>query len=92
MKAWTRSVVFVVLTAAFLGLAGSILAQGGPWYFALSYVGCGAVTGMLAMKARPGAGSLSRRADTADAAARRARRSGNPALRASADERDDLPG
>lgn len=91
MRSWTRTILFAVFTAAFLGLATSILVLDGPWYLSLAYVGCAAATAGLAYRARPA--DAARRTPSSAAPdpaeqVRRARRSGNPAVRAEADRRD----
>lgn len=97
MKAWTHrelltflrggSGLLVACTLAFLGLAIAILVLGGPWYFIAAYVTCAGVTGALAWKARP-SGPVRQPPPTAAEQARRARRSGNPAVRAEAERAD----
>jgi hypothetical protein len=85
----TRTVVLSLITVAFLGLAVAILVQSGPWYLSLAYVVCAAVTATVAWKVRPGRALPSDpRAPKGDPT-RRARRSGNPALRAKADQPND---
>lgn len=86
MTTWTRTILFVVITAAFLGLAVSILVLGGPWYLAAAYVGCAAITGALAHRSRPTADRAG--VVTPAGQAKRARRSGNPAVRAQSEQRD----
>jgi hypothetical protein len=92
VKAWIRSIVLMLITVAFLGLALAIPALDGPWYLSLAYLVCAAVTFVVALKVRP-SGTPARPTTVApDEVARRARRSGNPSLRAQAEKRDGTAG
>ena len=88
MKAWIRSVLLSLITVAFLGLAVAIPVLDGPWYLSLAYLVCAGVTGLLAYQVRPRSGPPPARAPSGADPARRARRSGNPAVRSRADKHD----
>lgn len=79
--------VFAVFTLAFVALAVAIVAQHGPWYLSAAYLVSGGVTGMLAWRSRPTQAAIPT-PPTSGEQARRARRSGNPAVRSQAPQRD----
>lgn len=87
MKSWTRTGLFSVFTLAFLGLAVAIPVQSGPWYLSAAYLVCAGVTGVLAWRSRP-RGATRPTPDSPAELARRAKRSGNPAVRAQAERPD----
>lgn len=92
MKAWIRSIVLMLITLAFLGLALAIPAMDGPWYLSLAYLVCGAVTFVVALKVRPQGTRVRPEAAAPGDVSRRTRRSGNPAVRAQAEKRDGTAG
>ncbi len=78
----TRRIVLAVLAVLFFALAAATLVAGGPWYIPLGWVVCGVVLLLVVRKTgglrsgRPGP------SDSGNDPAKRARRSGNPAIRA----------
>jgi hypothetical protein len=84
----TRRIVLAVLAVLFFALAAATLAAGGPWYIPVGWVVCGIVLLLAVRKTgglgpdRPGRQSRQGPAGASDDPAKRARRSGNPAIRA----------
>ena len=78
----TRRIVLTVLAVLFFALAIATLVAGGPWYIPVGWVVSGVV---LLLAVRKTGGLRSDRqgpARASDDPAKRARRSGNPAIRA----------
>jgi hypothetical protein len=84
----SQRIVILVLSLAFFALSAAAFVRGFPWYVAALWAGSGVVMLLLFRKTGPRtAGSTSGSA----AASTRARRSGNPAVRAAQQDRDSAP-
>jgi len=88
MSSRTRIIVTVVITLAWFGLAVASFVRGAMLLVPICYVVCGVVMAFVVSRLARPSGSP-RSAASADPAIGRARRSGNPAVRAAADTDPD---
>jgi hypothetical protein len=81
----SQRILLLVLGLAFFALSGAALARGFPWFIAILWAGSGVV--MLLLFRKTGQRRAAGPAAPVDPATR-ARRSGNPAVRAAQQDRD----
>jgi len=85
----TRFVVGAVVTAAWFGLAVVSFVKGAPFYVPILYVVCGVVMALVVRRMTGSESPRPARSAGSTSVAGKARRSGNPAVRAAAEDDAD---